>query len=454
MASRTRLAASAAPAGGHDRPERERISMTVMMLPANHPRRIALNDEVHARPPQPLRAPCRLSYLALLSPAECRHEEWSAVAELCERFGALKPPESAIHHSVDLGTFRLVFERHAEFARYTFIAPADADATPFADPAILCVPAEWVAKLPGETINATHVALVGSGEELHLDATAARSFRGNQLIGSKIAGGAAVALTDLRVHDDGFARLLIQDHGLTSRQAGRMVQRLLEIDTYRMMALLALPVARETMPFLDRRERELAELARAMMGSSEEDEPRLLNGLTELEAAIAGRSAETHFRFGAAAAYYELVQRRIAELREDRLQGLQTFGDFIERRLAPAMNTCRSVGSRQEQLSGHVARATQLLSTRVDITRERQNQDVLRSMDRRAALQLRLQSTVEGLSVAAITYYVVGLVGYAAKALTAAGIPVNVEIAMGVSIPVVAGLMAFGVRKIRKLANN
>lgn len=262
-----------------------------------------------------------------------------------------------------------------------------------------------------------------------------------------------MALTDLRVHGDGFGRVLVEDRSLTSRQAGRMVQRLLEIDIYRMVALLALPVAREMLPVLSQCEQELTDIAVALVGASEQDEAGLLDKLTALDAAIASRSAESYFRFGAAAAYYELVQRRIGELREDRLQGLQTFREFIERRLAPAMNTCRSVAMRQELLSSRVARATQLLSTRVAVTRERQNQDVLRSMDRRAALQLRLQSTVEGLSVAAITYYVVGLVGYAAKALASVGVPIKVEIAMGVSIPFVALLMMLGIRNIRRLVH-
>lgn len=423
------------------------------MLPPDDPRRISLNDEVHARPPEPLHTPCRLSCLALLSPPKQRGEEWRAVSALCQRFGIDPPPPSLSHYSADFGPFRLVFEMHTEFARYTFVAPANGDAPPFAEPAVAAVPPDWLATLPGNVIAATHVALVRGDGETSIAEKAARFFRGGQLIGSTIAGGAAAAFTDLRVHDDGFGRVLVEDRGLTSRQAGRMVQRLLEIDTYRMMALLALPVAREMLPFLAQCEQDLTDTAVALVGSKELDEPRLLERLTALEASIAGRSSESYFRFGAAAAYYELVQRRIAELREDRLQGLQTFRDFIERRLAPAMNTCRSVGARQELLSRRVARATQLLSTRVDLTRERQNQDVLRSMDRRAALQLRLQSTVEGLSVAAITYYVVGLVGYAAKALTSAGIPVNAEIAMGISIPISALLMVLGVRNIRRLVH-
>ena len=144
------------------------------------------------------------------------------------------------------------------------------------------------------------------------------------------------------------------------------------------------------------------------------------------------------------------MQRRIDELREQRIQGLQTFREFTERRLAPAMNTCRAAAARQESLSQRVARATQLLSTRVDVTREKQNQAVLESMNRRAAAQLRLQQTVEGLSVAAITYYIVGLVGYAAKGAKAAGLGIEPDVAMAVSIPIVLLLGIYGLRKVRK----
>lgn len=423
------------------------------MLPPDDSRRISLNDEVHARPPEALRTPCRISCLALLPPPQKLGEEWRAVSALCHQFGVEPPSPSASHYSVDFGPFRLVFETHTEFARYTFVAPASGDDPPFAEPAIAAVPAEWLSALPGKVIAATHVALVRAEGEASLEETSRLYFNGNQLIGSTIAGGAAVAFTDFRVQRGGFGRIVVEDRGLTPRQAGRMVQRLLEIDTYRMMALLALPVARGLLPVLAQCEQELTSITMALVGASELDEPGLLDRLTALEAAIASQSSESYFRFGAAAAYYELVQRRIAELREDRLKGLQTFRDFIERRLAPAMNTCRSVSMRQELLSSRAARATQLLATRVDVTRERQNQDVLRSMDRRAAVQLRLQSTVEGLSVAAITYYVVGLVGYAAKALTSVGVPINAEIAMGVSIPFVALLMMLGVRRIRRLVH-
>jgi uncharacterized membrane-anchored protein len=313
------------------------------------------------------------------------------------------------------------------------------------------VPADWLAGLPGQVMVAAHVAFMPAAAlDSHPDAVAPRYFGGNMLIGARIADGAGEAYTDFQLHD-GFSRLLVVDRGLTTRQAGRMMQRLLEIETYRMMALLALPVAQQLTPFLTHSERELSEITTLLAKSGGTDEPELLDRLTKLEAGIESRESENAYRFSAAAAYYELVQRRIAELREVRIQGLQTFQEFTERRLAPAMNTCRAAATRQESLSERVARVTQLLSTRVDVTREQQNQAVLASMNRRAAAQLRLQQTVEGLSVAAITYYVVGLVGYAAKGLHALGLPINPEVAMACSIPVVLALGLLGLRKVHRI---
>ena len=419
-----------------------------MPLPSDHPLRIELNDEAHARPPEALAAPLRITFLALYSDATQREQEWEHVCALARRYGHT-PPARASHYSADLGPFRLKWERHTEFTRYKFIVAGGGD--PFDPPALQAVPADWLAALPGRIMVATHAALLpaGAGEPDH-ETLAGRYFGGEALVGAGIASSAGIAFTDFRVRD-GFSRLLVLDRGMTPRQAGRSMQRLLEIDTYRMMALLALPVAQSLTPWLNDAEHELARITESLVDSNEASEPELLDRLTRLEAEIESRESAQHYRFTAAAAYYEIVQRRIDELREERIRGLQTFREFTERRLAPAMNTCRSVSARLESLSQRVARATQLLNTRVDLTRERQNQQLLETMNRRAEAQLRLQQTVEGLSAAAITYYVVGLVGYAAKGIASAGVPLHVELVMALSIPVVAVVTVLGVRHVRKV---
>jgi uncharacterized membrane-anchored protein len=424
-----------------------------LVLPADHPQRLELNDEVHARPPEKLSAPLRLTYLALLSDASTRDAEWRAVVELATRHGVAPPVAGANHFSADLGPYRLKWERHSEFSRYKVIVGGDFEA-PFEDAAHAPVLREWIAALPGQLLVATRVALWRSPPgELDVDDLSARYFDGNALVGGVIAGGAATALTDLRIHADGYSRLVVHDQGMTPRQAGRMVQRLLEIDTYRMLALLALPVSRALAPSLARAEGELAEVTHALTDADPSHEPQLLERLTRLEAEVERNQVQTLYRFSAAAAYHELVQRRITELREEGQPGTQTFREFTERRLAPAMSTCRSTAARLEALSQRVGRASQLLSTRIEVTREQQNQQLLESMDRRAELSLHLQSTVEGLSVAAVTYYVVGLVGYLAKGLHELGLPFDPVVLTAVSIPVVAVAVALGIRRIKRMVH-
>jgi uncharacterized membrane-anchored protein len=420
------------------------------MLPPNHALRSELNDEVHARPSDSLRAPLRVSYLALLSEPGSRQAEWEHVGQLVRRFGGQTPERISNHFSADLGGFSIRWERHAEYTRYTFTVPG-AFSDPFAVTALSAVPDEWLSGIKGQIIVASNGAILDpSAGSDDFDEVASRWFDNNVLVGSRVGDSSATALTDFRVGADGFSRFLLIDRHMTARQAGRIVQRILEIDTYRMMALLALPVAQSLAPLITGYERELSEVTTVLESANDADEAGLLDRLTRLEAQIESGGAENHYRFGAAAAYYELVQRRIADLREVRIPGLQTFGDFTERRLAPAMHTCRAVAGRQESLSQRVARANQLLATRVDLTRERQNQALLESMNRRARAQFKLQQTVEGLSIAAITYYVVGLIGYIAKGLKALGWNVNYELATALSIPVVVGLAAFGIHHVRQ----
>lgn len=422
-----------------------------MKLPPDHPERFVLANEVHARPPEALDAPVKLTYLALFSPPSNRQEEWRRLVDFADAYGATPPSETSNHYSADFGPFRLKWERHTEFSRYKIIAAENGEA-PFAVPAIEKVPEDWVQSIPGELMVAAQVVIRPAGHAiLEHDKVSSAYFNGNAMVGSILSGGAAAGFTDFQIHEDGFSRFLIEDRDTAPRQAGRLVQRLLEIETYRIMAMLALPVARELTPTLDKGESELAEITDALVGISDEEEPKLLDRLTQLQAEIESGDADNQFRFSAAAAYYDLVQRRIADLREERIQGLQTFQEFIERRLAPAMNTCAAARARQENLSRHMARATQLLSTRVNIANERQNQGILESMNKRAQLQVRLQETVEGLSIAAITYYIVGLVSYLVKGAKAAGIGMNTELITAISIPVVITLVALGVRKVRKM---
>lgn len=418
------------------------------MLPPDHPLRLSLADEVHARPPEPLDTPARATYVAVLVDQEQRAAEHAHVVRLCQAHGVAPPPPEASHFSAELGAVKFKWERHGEFSGFTFFTPG-LSPRPFSEPAAALLPPGWLAALPGATMVAAHGKLMPGGAPLDA-ATLAAHFDGNIVIGAEIGeGGVGLAYTDFRIHADGFARFLVCNRSFTPRQAGRMLQRLFEIEAYRMMALLALPIARRQSPRIVAIERALATLTERIAAGGGDDES-LLQELTRLAAEVESGLAASQFRFGACRAYHELVTRRIAELRESKLPGIQTIDEFMTRRLSPAVATCATVSQRLHDLSERVAQASSLLSTRVDIARERQNQALLASMDRRARLQLRLQQTVEGLSVAAIVYYVAGLVGYMAKAGKAGGLAVQPDLLVGLSIPVLALLVVLALRRARR----
>ena len=417
----------------------------------DHPLRGALHEEVHSRPFATLQAPERVSHLALLSGEGAARRERQHVTDLCQSRGVAGPPENTNHFIADLGTFRLKWERHTEFSTYTFFLNGPFSDGPFAGRALDLVPQDWIAGLPGDVLVGVHLDLLAK-DTPEPDLTALQELFGHDsIVGSLVSGGAAALWMDFRVKDDGFGRILLRDNFLKPRQAGRLVQRLLEIETYRMTALLAFPAAKRHSAGLAAVGDRLTGITGRLteiegMGA----ERKLLDEMIELSSEIEDVAAATNYRFSAARAYYALVLRRVEELREQRVEGLQTIGEFIDRRLAPAIRTCEAVSERLEALSRRVARASQLLRTRVDIQLEAQNRDLLESMNRRARLQLRLQQTVEGLSIAAITYYVASLVGYLAKGAKAAGLPVSPDLATGASIPILALLIWFGLHRLRR----
>jgi len=397
-----------------------------------------------------LEPPIKVSHIATLSGEGSEDKERSHVDQLCRILGAPAPDIETTHHWCETDSIRFQWERHTEFSTFTFIVPGDRDA-PFTDPAINNVPADWRAGLPGELLVAIHMEVEAPDQPARDTWTIADFFGGNTITGSTLANGHARAWTDHQIHADGFQRILLRAIDLDARRAGRLIQRLLEMETYRLMAMLAFPLAKSTLARISRVEMDLNRLVSELSQTpAPVSERKLLVQLTELAIETENIVAETTYRFGAARAYHKIVERRLNDIREGRLEELQMMGSFMTRRLAPAMETCQTVATRLESLSRRVSRAGDLLRTRVDITLEEQNQDLLISMDRRAHLQIRLQQTVEGLSVVAISYYLVSLVAYLAKGASKLGMPWSPDVVTLVALPVVLGSVWVGVKRIRR----
>ena len=413
-----------------------------------HPQRDRLVGELHARPLAPLATPVTLSRLAMLAGAGTdRAADIAHLATLCRLHGVNEPAAEAIHFSADFGAFQLRYERHTEFTGWTFLMPLQPAApgqNPFDDTAIEALPRDWLSALPGLAIAAFHIALIpepADGEPRFAGLPA------EGLAGSAIAGGAGLVGTDFRIHPDGFARILVLDGGLGPAQAGRIAQTLWEIETYRMMALLALPIARGAAPQLSEASERLSALATKARGSGGlSDDRAALAELSDLATGIEQMAATTAERFSAAEAYRTLVAQRLDALGEVPIPGLPTMREFLNRRLDPAIATVAATGTRIARLSIRCARAVDLLRARVAVAQEAQTQTLLAAMADTGRAQLRLQETVEGLSVAGISYYLVTLAGYALKPLQNSQ-PHLVDAALSLMVPVVAAMVWLWMRR-------
>lgn len=417
---------------------------TAVYLPTDAQLRQTLHNEVHARPSARIRLPALVVYVAVLNDGisreqECEHlrqlpgQQHLTVADLQENFLRLR-----------FGTHTLKWERHSEFTRYSLVQPLPPRAElGGVDPDLLsnlAIAPSWLQAIPGQTIAAIKLVLAHAdlGDAAHT-LEEGRAWFSHRTVVASVMGtnGHSWAVTDFRLRPSGFERMLVlAPPGTSETRAGRISARLLEMETYRLMALLGLPVAKMIMPELGKAERELADIT-ALVDHSAESDPVLLDRLASLAARIERMTADHAYRFAATEAYHGIVKQRIAELREQAIPGTQTLGEFMGRRLSPAMATVASTARRLESLSDRITRTTSLLRTRVDIATESQNQQLLEKLTRGQALQLHLQTTVEGLSIAAISYYVVSLMLYGAKAAKAAGVPVEPEMAAGALIPLV-----------------
>ncbi len=417
-------------------------------LPDSHTLRDQLHNEVHARQTIKIKSPSQATHIALIHDGDQKDKELNHLATLCQAFNRPSPEKDTLHFSDDFGSFQLQWQQHGEYSTYTFYRHR-LNSHPFSESILREIPEEWLKSIPGKVMVAIHAAIIKSESAPDFQDIASH-FSDGALVGAEVASGVALAFTDFKIQPDGFSRFVIYDRQLNSRQAGRYLQRLFDIEVFRIMSLQAYPVAQALMPNLTRADQDLLRITTSMH-QLDIDDSQLLDDLTALAAEIENSFSSTYTRFVKTAAYYQLVEQRIRELKEVRIPGVQTINEFLNRRLEPTINTCVVTEKRLTMLSERISKASQLLRTRVDITLERQNQSLLTSMDKRANLQLHLQSTVEGLSVAAISYYTVGLFNYLAKAIKASGIPFNPSLVTGLSIPIIIFFVYRGVGNIRKM---
>lgn len=383
---------------------------------ADHPLRYALVNELHARPFPQLVVPSHAVYLAIKEPADAANRNRAAdlthLSALLVRHGAAQPQPGASHYAGAIGKHALKWESHTEFTTYLAFAPG-LSARPF-DPAEAEIfRDDWVASAPGKRLAAVSIRIEALPEDPDdINPSLADWFVPESLVCAWVLEGAAVIAGDFRIDPTGQMRFAVFVRpGTGPGRVGRIVQRICEIETYRAMSMLGLGRARALTQRLNALDPQLSALVAGMTNEARPAEGTLRE-LLRVSSELETLAVQNSFRFGATGAYEAIVTQRVEVLRESRFEGKQKFSEFMMRRYDPAMRTVKSAEARLNAMLERAARAGELLRTLVDVERSAQNQLVLESMDKRADLQLRLQHTVEGLSVVAISYYAVSLAGY------------------------------------------
>jgi uncharacterized membrane-anchored protein len=414
-----------------------------------HRLRAAILNELHARPFTALPVPRRVLHFGFHTNETAAQIDRQNLLAFCIARGLPGPLPSEKHYRVSLGATALRWEQHSEFTTYTWEMPSALTDPPFTPSVAVLEPQTRAIPQPGPLLVAVDLHILRKNPD-HIPVE--QVFDRASLASAENTDGSASYASDFRLDPSGFVRILITDNGLESERAGALVQRVLEIETYRTLALLGLPEAQRLAPSISQIEHKLAEVTQRMREANDLGSNRqLLDELAALAADLEAGAAASVFRFGATRAYDEIIHQRLETIGERKMGGLPTWSSFLARRMAPAMRTCITTETRQSELSLKLSRAADLLRTRVNVELEKQNQELLKSMNERTRMQLRLQTTVEGLSVAAITYYVVSLFGYVAKAAHETGY-IHVEPAYMIAafIPVAALTIWMTVRRIRK----
>ena len=409
-----------------------------------HQYRRLIDAETHARPVLPMTPPVRIRRLGFMSADDgtdlrALHGQMAVVA------GATpEGPAWARQLTFDRDGRQVTWELHNEFATITWSGPID----------------DWDDKPAGlglelhEPLRLVFATRIDVMPTATVAETALSGFNPLSLCYSSIFNGGAAAATDFHFDADGYTRFEVAAGGSGELRIGVIVRRLLEIETYRTMALIGLPLAREVGGRVSGYEQRLVGIMQQVgEGDTAEDHQQSLTALHKLSVDISRTVEETSFRFAASQAYGEVLAERLTRLREQAIGEFTTIDRFINNRVQPALATCKAMEKRLQALTQKVQRSIELLDARITLSIQTQNRSVLDAISQTGRSQYRLQLTVEGLSIIAISYYALGILGYAFEGLHEV-LPFTKGEMLAASAPVVVGMVFLAIRRLRRQAGH
>lgn len=388
--------------------------------------RTNLYQETHARPYLSLPVPCAVGHILYWRGDRQTSELLDLAKSLANRQGVSQSSKQNTFFEYTCQNYHIRFEQHTEFDTLTIAQSISADAELFGDNPLSIIEEGVLSALEPNLLVKTRIHLLLKPESAeHIASSTGRapeSYVGAQfndingsaaIYGSWIMGRRAEAYSDFKLDAQGYSRYLVVSHALNPDDAGRVVTRLLEMENYRITALIPLNVARSVSKALSKADVQLVQILDEIADSdSPEKQHALLNELLAIAQEVESQRNQLSARFSASQAYYELVKISYEKLNEEKLGGLQRLQTFVERRLGPAIRTLSALRARLEDISQRVDRIAELLRTEINVHMQLQNSAMLTGMNHSAKMQLKMQKTVEGISIVALTYYAIGVIGY------------------------------------------
>ncbi len=433
---------------------------------------LSFKDELHARPYIKLGNNLRTFHFAYLIKENDEKKSWNYLDKFLRKINFQKLTNESSKYWVAEGKDLTVrYECHTEFISLTLIYPNKIENKNkpklFDENFLNLLPIEFLENFPGDHFLSTWIEMVPSNFNFRpIDIE--DFFYHDNFAGSNVAeDGANVFMSFKSDRTDflgsGFRRVFIQNKNLRTRRTGRLLQRIVELETYQVLSLLGLPQVRQEASNLSNLEKQITEITKSVSKTAKKnlnkksidypDYQKDLNELSYVVAKIEEIDSSTNYRLSATAAYYKLVEQRIQDLREERLESFQTSYEFLSRRLQPAIRTTEAFSRRLESLATRAQRADNLVRTQIEMGVQIQNKNLLESMELRARAQLRLQETVESLSIVAITYYIVGLLSTLVDPINFEKFFISRTVFLALCVPIILILIWYIAKMVRKKIN-
>ncbi len=409
----------------------------------DYPFRQQILDEVHARPVEmvPARSHVRRLVFVVGSETGGVTATLKRFCDWCEQSGFVPPRNKDLRqHSFAAGTHQVTWEFHTEFVTVTWTAaPDDSDGAPAGI---------GLESIDGpQLLGAMRVDLIdGTG----LPESLLPGFNPHSLCVIGVEGGSGQLATDFVPDAERFTRFQFAAGGLQPLRRAILVRRILEIETYRTMALVGLPLARQHAGELASIETELTDKVNSLAEATETARAQAaLEALHGLMVRAGRLSEKLTYRFAACQAYGDILRARLGAIHERPTPLGSSLSRYILNRVEPALGTYAAMEKRLDVLFAKIERAVELLNVRIGLDVQTQNKAVLQTIAETGRSQFLLQRTVEGLSTIAISYYTVGMLGYV-LATPLEMLAVDKSLVLSIAAPLVLLGVWLTVRAIRK----